>query len=141
MDRSQQTNSTREALRKIRQDTRQTRSLETLRQQFEQLQNLRRQSMDDFDLQVMIGDIHQEIVDRARYLRGDAPVPSAPKEDHSVIFQPPVSASKEMGPLSAPPPAAPLATPPPTPPPPAPPPIAVTPAESHQHLLARQRAP
>ena len=132
MDRSQQTNSTREALRKIRQDTRQTRSLDTLRQQFEQLQNLRRQSMDDFDLQVMIGDIHQEIVDRARYLRGDAPAPSpsAPKDDHSVIFQAPVSAPKEIGPLSAPPPAAPIAMPPvasaPSPPP-APAPMTVTP--------------
>lgn len=88
MDQSQQTNSIRDALRKIRQETRQTRSLETLRQSFEQLQTLRRQSVDDFDLQVMIGDIHQEIVDRARYLRGDAPTPQAPKEDHSVIFQP-----------------------------------------------------
>jgi hypothetical protein len=87
VDRSQQTNSTRESLKKLRQETRQTRSLETLRQNFEQLQELRRQSLDDFDLQVMIGDIHQEIVDRARYLRGDAPPLSAAREDHSVIFQ------------------------------------------------------
>ena len=89
MDSSQQTNSTRASLRKIRQDTRETRSLETLRQSFEQLQNLRRQSLDDFDLQVMIGDIHQEIVDRARYLRGGTatPAPTALHEDHSVIFQ------------------------------------------------------
>ena len=84
---SQQTNSTRESLRKIRQDTRQTRSLEVLRQNFEALQSLRRQSIDDFDLQVMIGDIHQEIVDRARYLRGDTPTPTVAKDDHSVIFQ------------------------------------------------------
>ncbi len=87
MDPSQQTNSTRDSLRKIRQDTRQTRSLEILRQNFEALQNLRRQSLDDFDLQVMIGDIHQEIVDRARYLRGDTPSPTVTKDDHSVIFQ------------------------------------------------------
>jgi len=100
VDRSQQTNSTRESLRQIRQDTRQTRSLETLREYFEQLQNLRRQSLDDFDLQVMIGDIHQEIVDRARYLRGDAPTEAAAKDDHSVIFQAPVSAAKLFEPVT-----------------------------------------
>ena len=119
MDQSQQTNSMREALRKIRQDTRQTRSLETLRQNFEKLQNIRRQSMDDFDLQVMIGDIHQEIVDRARYLRGDAPTPAVAREDHSVIFQ--AKPSAETKPPAMPQPleesvnAAPLSTAPPQP--------------------------
>jgi hypothetical protein len=102
VDRSQQTNSTRDSLRKIRQETRQTRSLEVLRQHFEQLQNLRRQSLDDFDLQVMIGDIHQEIVDRARYLRGDAPTPSAVREDHSVIFQAKPAETKPVEPAVAP---------------------------------------
>ena len=121
MDQSQQTNSTRESLRKIRQDTRQTRSLETLRQNFEQLQSIRRQSMDDFDLQVMIGDIHQEIVDRARYLRGEAPAPAAAHEDHSVIFQAKPTADTRPAPAPAPagpsepvaavpPPAQPIAT-------------------------------
>ncbi len=131
MDRSQQTNSTRESLRKIRQETRQTRSLETLRQNFEQLQNLRRQSMDDFDLQVMIGDIHQEIVDRARYLRGESPTPVSPHEDHSVIFQakpanakpeervtpPVVAAAPPVEPPPALPPVTPLEVPAPPPPP------------------------
>jgi hypothetical protein len=91
VDLPQQTNSTRDSLRKIRQETRQTRSLDALRLQFEQLQAIRRQSLDDFDLQVMIADIHQEIIDRARYLRGEATPPEL-QEDHSVIFQPPVAA-------------------------------------------------
>lgn len=130
MDQSQQTNSTRESLRKIRQDTRHTRSLEVLRQNFEQLQNIRRQSMDDFDLQVMIGDIHQEIVDRARYLRGDAPAAPAAKEDHSVIFQ-----AKPAETKAPEPPAAVSATPAPPPPvepvtpPPAPAPTQIDAAE------------
>jgi len=70
--------------------------------QFEQLQAIRRQSLDDFDLQVMIADIHQEIIDRARYLRGEAAPPEL-QEDHSVIFQPPVAAkAKEPPPAPAP---------------------------------------
>jgi hypothetical protein len=122
VDRSQQTNSTRESLRQLRQDTRQTRSLETLREYFDQLQTLRRQSLDDFDLQVMIGDIHQEIVDRARYLRGDSPPPAPVPDDHSVIFQAPL-APKALEP-ALPIPAAPLETPQATPPaPPVEPPL------------------
>jgi hypothetical protein len=107
VDRSQQTNSTRESLRKIRQETRQTRSLETLRQNFEILQSIRRNSMDDFDLQVMIGDIHQEIVDRARYLRGDTPPPTTTQDDHSVIFHAKPSDRRFLEPVSAPLPVAP----------------------------------
>jgi hypothetical protein len=87
VDRSQPTNSTRESLRQIRQESRQTRSPEALRLQFEHLQAIRRQSLDDFDLQVMIADIHHEIIDRARYLRGDTPT-TPTVDDHSVIFQP-----------------------------------------------------
>jgi hypothetical protein len=147
VDLSQQTNSTRESLQKLRQETRQTRSLETLRQNFEQLQALRRQSLDDFDLQVMIGDIHQEIVDRARYLRGDAPPPSAVPEDHSVIFQAKPAEPKPPEPQPAQPltpaieeaapiepvgvPSVPVDTPPPPPPGtrlvPAAPPLTLTP--------------
>jgi len=91
VDRSQPTNSTRESLRKIRQQSLETRSPEALRLQFEHLQAIRRQSLDDFDLQVMIADIHQEIIDRARYLRGDA----SSGEDHSVIYQAPAAKKEE----------------------------------------------
>ncbi len=91
MDRSQPTNSTHESLRKIRQASRESRSPEALRLQFEHLQAIRRQNLDDFDLQVMIADIHQEIIDRARSLRGDA----AAGEDHSVIYQAPAAKKEE----------------------------------------------
>ena len=95
MDLSQPSNSTRDSLRKIREEIRETKSLEILRQQFEQLQTVRRQSLDDFDLQVLIADIQQEIVERFRYLRGDTPAPlSSAQSDHSVIFQIPVEAKQ-----------------------------------------------
>jgi hypothetical protein len=80
-----------------------------LRQHFEQLQDIRRHTLDDFDLQVMIADIHQEIVDRARYLRGDAQAPILAKEDHSVIFQAPIATQEPDTP------AAPIAGAPPPP--------------------------
>ncbi len=92
MDRSQRTNSTRELLRKIRQESRETRSPEALRLQFEHLQAIRRQTLDDFDLQVMIADIHHEIIDRARYLRGDASSPN----DYSEIYQVPAARREEQ---------------------------------------------
>jgi hypothetical protein len=166
VDPSQQTNSTRESLQMLRQETRQTRSLETLRQSFEQLKDLRRQSIDDFDLQVMIADIHQEIVDRARYLRGDAPPPSAATEDHSVIFQakpaepkppeaqpaqPPAPPIEEAAPAEPPallsvPADTPVDTPPPPPPgtrlvPAAPPLALTTPAENSVSLEAAEIPP
>jgi len=130
----------RESLRKIRLETRQTRSLETLRQQFEHLQTLRRQSLDDFDLQVMIGDIHQEIVDRARYLRGDALTPAATNEDHSVVFQAPV-AGPAVAATSPDPPSA-LATPEPAAQPPTPAaPVALLAAPAEGEATALQRLP
>ena len=104
MDRSQPTISTRDSLDKIRQQTRQTTSVEALRQQFEHLQALRRQSLDDFDLQVMIGDIHQEIIDRARSLRGDVSEPEAAPADHSVIFQAAIAAQEGLPPIAVEPP-------------------------------------
>ncbi len=90
MDRSQPTNSTREALRKIRRESHETKSPEALRLLFDHLQAIRRQSLDDFDLQLTIADIHQEIIDRARNLRGDAA-----GEDHSVIYRAPAGKKEE----------------------------------------------
>lgn len=89
MDQSQQPVSTRDYLRTIRQEARATRSLETLRLQFEQLNGIRRQTLEDFDLQVMIADIHQEIIERARYLRGETPL--LPAQEQAVVFQAPVT--------------------------------------------------
>ena len=91
MDRSQPTNSTRESLRKIRRESRETKSPEALRLLFDHLQAIRRQSLDDFDLQLTIADIHQEIIDRARFLRGDAPA----GDDHSVVYRAPAGKKEE----------------------------------------------
>jgi hypothetical protein len=91
VDRSQPTNSPLEALRKIRQESREAPSPEALRLLFERLQTIRRQSLDDFDLQLTIADIHQEIIDRARSLRRDG----STVEDHSVIYQAPTARRDE----------------------------------------------
>jgi hypothetical protein len=91
VERSQPTNSTHESLRKIRQESRETRSPEALRLLFEHLQAIRRQTLDDFDLQLAIADVHQEIIDRARSLREDA----ATRGDHSVIYQAPAARREE----------------------------------------------
>lgn len=49
-----------------------------LREYFERVQSLRRAHLDDFDLQVVIADVHEEVVERARALRdGEAkPAPA-----------------------------------------------------------------
>ena len=49
-----------------------------VRRSFDRLQEIRRQHLDDFDLQIIIADAQQEIIERARVLRGQAePGPSA----------------------------------------------------------------
>jgi hypothetical protein len=74
-------------LRQIRLDTRQTTSLDNLKKNFERLQLIRRVHVDDFDLQVMVADVHQEIIERARYLRGDALVPTSVREEPGRLFE------------------------------------------------------
>jgi hypothetical protein len=48
-----------------------------VRRSFDRLQEIRRQHLDDFDLQIIIADAQQEIIERARVLRGQAE-PGAP---------------------------------------------------------------
>jgi hypothetical protein len=67
-------------------DTSQTRSLDRLKKHFERLQLIRRVHVDDFELQVMVADIHQEIIERARYLREEAPVPATGRDEASRLF-------------------------------------------------------
>ena len=86
MDRSQETLPALDELRLIRQEARQTRSLDTLRWEFDRLQNIRRLHIDDFDLQVVVADIHQEIVERARYLRGETPSTPLTAEETYQLF-------------------------------------------------------
>ena len=70
MDPAQQTASAVDELRQIRLDARKTRSVDGLRRQFERLQSIRRMHVDDFDVQVSVAETHQEIIERARTLRG-----------------------------------------------------------------------
>jgi PEGA domain-containing protein len=70
VDPTQQTASAVDELRQIRLDARKTRSVDGLRRQFDRLQNIRRQYVDDFDVQVIAAEAHEEIIERARTLRG-----------------------------------------------------------------------
>ena len=95
MDRPQQTLSAIDELRQIRQETRLTRSLDKLRRNFDRVQTIRRQHIDDFDLQVIVSEVHEEIVERARYLRGDTPIPVL-HEDPATLFRTPNDATAQM---------------------------------------------
>jgi len=93
VDRSRLTLSPIDELRQIRTDIRLCNSLDEVRRSFDRLQEIRRQHVDDFDLQIVIADAQHEIIERARFLRGEtqsapqlsAPGPvrqlSAPEED------------------------------------------------------------
>jgi hypothetical protein len=86
VDRSQETLPALDELRLIRQEARHTRSLNVLRRQFDRLQNIRRLYIDDFNMQVLVADIHQEIVERARYLRGESPTTALTPEETYDLF-------------------------------------------------------
>jgi hypothetical protein len=70
VDPTQQTASAVDELRQIRLDARKTHSVDGLRRQFERLQSIRRMYVDDFDVQVIAAEAHEEIIERARTLRG-----------------------------------------------------------------------
>ncbi|MGH9584821.1 MAG: hypothetical protein ACRD4O_18015, partial [Bryobacteraceae bacterium] len=67
----QQTYISLDELRQIQLLARRSQSIDELRQYFERVQSLRRTHLDDFDLQVFIAEIHEEIVERARALRDE----------------------------------------------------------------------
>ena len=100
MDSSQYTYSAQDELKYIQFEARRTRSLDDLRLYFERVQNLRRSHTDDFDLQVTIAEIQEQIIDRARVLREEsAPILAgealsgtpdrAPSSSRSEEFPPP----------------------------------------------------
>jgi hypothetical protein len=66
---SQQTYASVEELRQIQFQALRSQSSDELRQFFERVQTLRRTHLDDFDLQLFIADVHEQIVERARSLR------------------------------------------------------------------------
>ncbi|MBV9304276.1 MAG: hypothetical protein JOY53_19365 [Acidobacteriaceae bacterium] len=75
MDTSQYTYSALDELRYIQFEARQSTSLDDLRHYFERVQTIRRANMDDFDLQLFIAEVQEQIIDRARALRQEsAPV-------------------------------------------------------------------
>ncbi len=69
MDRSQHTYSSLDELRQIQFDARQSTSLDELRDYFRRVQSLRRAHADDFDVQLLIAEVQEEIIDLARPLR------------------------------------------------------------------------
>ncbi|MFL6353314.1 MAG: PEGA domain-containing protein [Bryobacteraceae bacterium] len=80
--------------------------MEDLRLYFERVQNLRRSHIDDFDLQILIAEIQEQLIDRARVIREqvaplpvheplplapDRPPPSAQREDHPMRAEVPAT--------------------------------------------------
>lgn len=80
MDTPQHMSSPMDELRRIESAVRRAQSIEELRPLFDRLQTLRRTFIDDFDVQVAIGQVQQVIVDQGRLLMenaGHAPTESA----------------------------------------------------------------
>lgn len=69
MDRSKQILSAKDELRQIRSDIRSANTLDKVRRIFERLQEIRREHVDDFDMQIIIADAQQEIIEQARAVR------------------------------------------------------------------------
>jgi hypothetical protein len=68
VDQPQYTSSPLEELRRIEAEIHRATSVEDLRILFDRLNSIRRTFIDDFDVQLAIGDVQQEIVDRGRVL-------------------------------------------------------------------------
>ncbi len=79
MDRSQHTYSSVDELRQIQFDARASTSLEDLRKYFERVQNVRRSHVEDFDTQLAVAEVQEEIIERARLL-GEPPRPRLESE-------------------------------------------------------------
>ena len=69
MDRSQPTYSPVDELTQIQSNARQSHSLDDLRHYFERVQTLKRSHGEDFDTQLFIAEVQEEIIERARALR------------------------------------------------------------------------
>ncbi len=72
MDRSPHTYTPLDELRQIQYEARHTHSLDDLRQYYERVQSLRRTYADDFDMQLFIAEVQEEIIERARRLREES---------------------------------------------------------------------
>lgn len=72
MDRSQNTSSARDELRQIGYELKRARTVDDVRFYFERVQKLRRIHSDDFDLQMVIAEVHDQVIERGRQLREEA---------------------------------------------------------------------
>jgi hypothetical protein len=90
VDRSQHTYTALDELRQIQAEARESISLDHLRRCFERVQAIRRAYADDFETQLFIADVQDEIIDRARGRReqpasvliDDTPPPTHPAPRH-----------------------------------------------------------
>lgn len=72
MDRSQHTYTALDELKQIQAEARQSLSVDHLRRCFERVQTIRRAYPDDFDMQLLIAELQEEIIERARGTRENA---------------------------------------------------------------------
>jgi hypothetical protein len=92
VDRSQYTYSSLDELRQIQYDARQSHSIDDLRQFYERVQVLRRTLADDFDMQLFIAEVQEEIIEHARRLREEDREPrTAPKAQPNRAEQSPAA--------------------------------------------------
>ena len=75
-----------EELRRIEADVYKTQTIEDLRALFDRVQALRRTFVEDFDVQLRIGQVQQEIIDRGQVLIGD-PAPALNVGSAGATFQ------------------------------------------------------
>lgn len=76
MESSQHTYTSIDELRHIQFEARNSSSLDELRHYYDRVQGLRRAHADDFELQLLVADIQEQIIERARRLREEpTPVP------------------------------------------------------------------
>jgi hypothetical protein len=72
VDRSQHTYTALDELKQIQDEVRHSISRDHLRRCFERVQSIRRAYVDDFDTQLFIAELQEEIIDRARGINGHA---------------------------------------------------------------------
>jgi hypothetical protein len=70
--RSQNTYSALDELRQIQAEARKATSVDALRNYFDRIQAIRHQRPDDFDTQLLVSEVQEEVIARARTLRGDS---------------------------------------------------------------------
>ena len=101
MDRSPNTPSPLDELRLIQYEARNSNSLDHLRFYFDRVQDLRRLHPDDFELQIQVAQVHEEIIDYARRLRDLASTTNGlrkpPVDAPDVSTVPPEQASGDDG--------------------------------------------